>query len=91
MIRILIVVAALIVLTGLVAFGIAVGRHWERVVAHSNTRSFDWQTYHELAEFTRCVLGAQPLEDPAYIPEWLKAQGNPLLAKIGTQHSRHLT
>lgn len=46
--------------------------------------AIDPTTYYEMADFVRLVLGAQPVDDPAYIPEWMKEQGQPVLKKIGT-------
>lgn len=74
------VVRALIVLAALflVLTGVAAGRLLERRRADH----IDPQTYREMSNFVRLVLGAQPVDDPAYIPQWMKDEGQPVLRKI---------
>jgi len=81
--RLLLVLAGIILIVGLVAAGIAIGRRLERAAARRQASFIDPTTYHEMSNFVRSVLGAQPVDDPAYIPEWMKEQGKPIIVKIG--------
>lgn len=81
MARIFTVVGALLIVAAVVLVSAWVGRMLERAAARRDSSDLDADTYRELIDFTRHALGAQPLEDPAYIPAWLKAKGMTVLAK----------
>lgn len=84
MVRLVLAAATLVMLAGTVLASVWTGRLLERAAVRRQTDRLDPQTYHEMANFIRLTLGAQPVDDPAYIPEWMKAQGQPILRKIGT-------
>lgn len=83
MARLALVVAVLIVLAAVVAAGVAVGVRIGRARQRRVQDAIDPQTYHELADFARAVLGPPAnIDDIVIIPDHLKAQGRPLLRKI---------
>lgn len=82
--KLILLIAALVILAALITLCVRAGIKIGEGRQSGRRRAIDPTTYYELANFARLVLGAQPVDDPAYIPEWMKEEGKPLLKKIGT-------
>lgn len=82
--KLILFIAALVILAGIIAMCIRAGIKIGEERESRRRGAIDPTTYYELANFVRLVLGAQPVDDPAYIPQWMKEEGQPLLKKIGT-------
>jgi hypothetical protein len=82
--RVILLIAVVIAFLAISYGFIATGRLLERAANKRNSARIDPQTYEEMANLIRLVFGAQPVDDPAYIPQWMKDEGQPVLRKIGT-------
>lgn len=84
MIKIAVLIILLAIALVIVMLSFTAGRRAERAASASRTDRIDPDVYDAMVELLRTIYGAQPYDDPAYIPGWLKDKGQPVMSKIET-------